>query len=154
MVPDKIAWSLLTVRCNLPLNKTFTDKGLHTPIPHTQNFKYGSCRLLTIDIQHEMREIKPARWKVASTKQFIGDSTFSRWRVGSPEVATALRWRGSFLLRARVLGHGPVVSNGGCFQSYGELLPPVGKGIFWPYKVCTWTVQAVFPAPLGEGLTP
>lgn len=32
-----------------------------------------------------------------------------------------------------------VVSKGGCFQSFGGLLPLVGTGSFWPYRVCALT---------------
>ena len=42
-----------------------------------------------------------------------------------------------------------VVSNGGCFQSFGGLLSQVGRGSFWPCKVCrelSWQ-----PFSMGKG---
>lgn len=35
-----------------------------------------------------------------------------------------------------------VVSDGGCFQSFGKLPSQFGRGSFWLYKVCTRTIMA------------
>lgn len=52
--------------------------------------------------------IKIAGRRVASTKQFVKDTTLSRWERAGPEVATVLRSQGSFLfMEVGVLGHGP-----------------------------------------------
>ena len=66
-----------------------------------------------------------------------------------PEVEQVLGCFGiGYLLRFSELGvvmiYGGVVSYGSCFQSFGGLLPQVGRGSFRPYKVCTRTIMATF----------
>lgn len=98
---------------------------------------------------------KPTRRKEASTKQFIKDSTLSRWKSGQTQ-----RGQQTWGYRSPIFFCEPgswvmnrVVSNAGCFWSFGGLLPQVGKGSFWPYKVYIWTVIIAF-SHVGEGLKP
>ena len=81
--------------------------------------------------------IKKAKRKVTSTKQFVKARVHSQGgrRGGLFEVEPALGCFGiGYLLCLSGLGgalsyHG-VVSNGGCSQSFGELLPQIGRGSF------------------------
>ena len=92
--------------------------------------------------------IKAARKKAASTNHLlnlkytlkVGERAGSR-RGNRPYVVLGLAI-GCSLSGLTTVG---VVSNGGCFQSFGDLLPQVEKGNFLSYKVCTRTSGSLSP---------
>lgn len=54
-----------------------------------------------------------------------------------------VQWCGTSVMCTSVM-YSVAVFNRGCFQSFGGLLPQTGRGSFWPYKVCTRTIMAIF----------
>lgn len=91
------------------------------------------------------------RKKVTSTKQFRKAKAHSpggrgagfRRRSG-PYVVWGLDIFCITLSWEELWQFSGVLSNAGYFQSFGELFPPVGRGSFWPYNVCTRIVLAAF----------
>lgn len=102
--------------------------------------------------------IKTTRRKVARLKQFIREKIHPRGgktgRFCEVEPAPSCFGIG-YLLHLSGLGgaerYSGVVSNGGCFQSFGGT-PPIGwQRSFWLHRVCTGTIMGAFLLGLGVG---
>lgn len=102
-------------------------------------------------LQEDLHLHKDSRKQSSKHKAVYKDRTLSMGGWADPDLATTLRPQGSFpFMWAGSWVTDRVVSNGSCFQSFDRLLPQVGKGSVWCYKVCTGNVTAAFP-PGGEG---
>lgn len=99
--------------------------------------------------------IKAARRKAASTNHLLN----LKYTLKVGERAGSRRGNWPYVVLGLAVGCGlsglggtlttvGVVSNGGCFRSFGDLLPQVGKGNFLSYKVCT----RISCGMRGEGL--
>lgn len=92
------------------------------------------------------------RREVANTKQFIKAKVHSQsgkaGRFLEVEPSPRLFWNWIILDISGQEGtvtYNGVVSNRGCFQSFGKFLAHVGsRRSFWPSKICTRTVKAAF----------